>query len=75
MPAEGVRNAANNARPKLRRSSFLVLLAWLSQCDGNIDDNERTLLEEVAGTFLEKQQHVSAFFRILRSMSSRRVGR
>lgn len=44
--------------------SFLVLLAWLSQCDGNIDDNERALLEEIAGTFLEKQQHVSAFFRI-----------
>jgi len=44
--------------------SFLVLLAWLSQCDGNIDENERALLEEIAGSFLEKRQHVSAFFRI-----------
>jgi DnaJ like chaperone protein len=44
--------------------SFLVLLAWLSQCDGTIDEKERKLLQETAGALLKKPEHVSAFFRI-----------
>lgn len=47
--------------------SFLVMLAWLSQCDGDIDDSERVLLEEIAGSFLLKNEHVAAFFKIARN--------
>lgn len=47
--------------------SFLVLLAWLAQCDGNIDERERALLEEIAESFLNEKEHMSAFFRIARN--------
>jgi DnaJ like chaperone protein len=43
------------------------MLAWLSQCDGDIDERERALLEEVAGSFLLKEEQVSAFFKIARN--------
>ncbi|NRB74813.1 MAG: TerB family tellurite resistance protein [Verrucomicrobiales bacterium] len=44
--------------------SFLVVLAWLAQCDGHIDESEKDLLRQVAESMGMRSQALNVIFQI-----------